>query len=160
MTRSSALAKRIQEVLLDGTWIANTNWKEQIQAVSWEEAVHSVENLNSVVLLTFHVNYYLNGMLHFFESGNLEIHDKYSFDLPEIRSEEDWKRLVQNFIENSERFVEVVERMDDSLLDKDFVNEKYGCYLRNLEAVIEHSYYHLGQVSLVRKMIGQRKTKP
>lgn len=156
MTRSSALAKRIEEVLLNGRWIANTNWKEQIQAVSWEEAVQSVENLNSVALLTFHVNYYLNGMLHFFENGNLEIHDKYSFDLPAIQVEEDWKNLVQDFIRNSERFVEAVERMDGSQLDKDFVNEKYGSYQRNLEVVIEHSYYHLGQVSLIRKMIQSR----
>jgi len=153
MTRSLALAKRIREVLLDGTWIAHTNWKDQIQAVTWEEAIQGLENLNTIALLTFHVNYYLQGMLQYFDGGDLEIQDKYSFDLPEIRSEEDWKRLVQDFILHSERFVLCVEHMDDSLLDQDFVDEKYGSYLRNLEGVIEHSYYHLGQVSLIRKMI-------
>ncbi|OFZ08708.1 MAG: DUF1572 domain-containing protein [Bacteroidetes bacterium RIFCSPHIGHO2_02_FULL_44_7] len=156
MTRSSALAKRIQEVLLNGTWIANTNWKEQVQAVTWEEAVQSIENLNTIALLTFHVNYYLQGMLQFFDSGNLDIRDKYSFDLPEIQSDEDWKHLVQDFIHNAERFVQSVKQLHDSILDQDFVDEKYGSYLRNLEGVIEHSYYHLGQVSLIRKLIQEK----
>jgi hypothetical protein len=45
--------------------------------------------------------------------------------------------------------------MEDALLDQPFVDEKYGSYLRNIEGVIEHSYYHLGQISLIRKMIIQ-----
>jgi hypothetical protein len=43
--------------------------------------------------------------------------------------------------------------MDDARLDQSFVDEKYGTWLRNIEGVIEHCYYHLGQVSLIRKMI-------
>jgi hypothetical protein len=38
-------------------------------------------------------------------------------------------------------------------LDAVFVDAKYGDYARNIEGVIEHSYYHLGQVVLVRKMV-------
>jgi hypothetical protein len=34
-----------------------------------------------------------------------------------------------------------------------FVDEKYGTYLRNIEAMIEHSYYHLGQIVLIRKIL-------
>lgn len=36
-----------------------------------------------------------------------------------------------------------------------------GSYLRNIEGVIEHSYYHLGQISLIKKMISRSIiTKP
>jgi hypothetical protein len=34
--------------------------------------------------------------------------------------------------------------MNDSVLDQPFVDEIFGSYWRNIEAVIEHSYYHLG----------------
>ncbi|MGE0931575.1 DUF1572 family protein [Peijinzhouia sedimentorum] len=44
-----------------------------------------------------------------------------------------------------------VEKMDDDLLRQTFVKEEYGSYLRNIEAQIEHSYYHLGQISLIKK---------
>lgn len=155
MTRNSALANRLREVLLNGKWIANTNFKEQIQGVSWEQAIQKVGNLNTIALLTFHINYYLGGLLNVFKGGNLDIRDKYSFDLPEIKSESDWQALVNDFLSNAETFANQVEQMEDSRLDQPFVDEKYGSYLRNIEGVIEHSYYHLGQVSLIRKMILQ-----
>jgi len=156
MARNLAIANRLREVLLNGKWVANTNFKEQILSVSWEQAIQKVGNLNTIALLTFHINYYLGGLLNVFAGGNLEIKDKYSFDLPEIRSEKDWIKLVNDFLSNSEMFAKQVEQMDESMLDQPFVNEKYGSYLRNIEGVIEHSYYHLGQVSLIKKMIVQK----
>ena len=156
MARNLAIAYRLREVLLSGKWIANTNFKDQILSVSWEQAIQKVDNLNTIALLTFHINYYLTGLLNVFAGGKLEIKDKYSFDLPEIKSEKDWNKLVTEFLSNSEMFVNQVEQMDESMLDQPFVEEKYGSYLRNIEGVIEHSYYHLGQVSLIRKMIEQK----
>jgi hypothetical protein len=153
MTRNFAIANRLREVLLNGKWIANTNFKEQLLNVSWKQAIQKVDNLNTIALLTYHLNYYLAGLLNFFKSGKLEIRDKYSFDLPEIKSEGDWNALVNDFLNNAEMFAKQVEQMDESLLDQPFADEKYGSYLRNIEGVIEHSYYHLGQVSLIRKMI-------
>jgi len=47
--------------------------------------------------------------------------------------------------------------MSNEKLDEAFVDVKYGSYQRNIEGVIEHSYYHLGQISLVRKMISEEK---
>ncbi len=155
MTRTVAIANRLREVLLDGKWIANTNFKEQIESVSWKQAIQKVENLNTIALLTFHINYYLAGILNVFDGGTLDIRDKYSFDLPEIETEADWIKLVNDFLSNSERFVKHVEQMDDNTLDQPFVDEKYGSYLRNIEGVIEHSYYHLGQISLIKKMVNK-----
>lgn len=147
------LVNRLREVLLSGKWIANTNFKEQITSISWEQAIEKIENLNTISLLTFHVNYYLKGLLQVFEGGNLEIKDKFSYDMPEIVSETDWLNLVNEFVSNAERFVNHVEKMDDNLLKQPFVKEEYGSYLRNIEAQIEHSYYHLGQVSLIKKLV-------
>ena len=43
--------------------------------------------------------------------------------------------------------------MPNEKLENNFVDKKYGSYRRNIEGMIEHSYYHLGQISLIRKMI-------
>lgn len=153
MKRNIYLANRLREVLLNGKWIANTNFKEQILSVSWKQAIQKVDKLNTIAMLTFHINYYLNGLLDFFNKGKLEINDKYSFDLPDIQSKTDWEDLVNNFIRNSELFADKIEQMEDDQLDQIFADEKYGNYLRNIEGVIEHSYYHLGQISLIKKMI-------
>jgi uncharacterized damage-inducible protein DinB len=153
--RNITLADRLREVLLNGKWIANTNFKEQITGIQWQEAIQRIDNLNTIASLTFHINYYLKGILNVFHGGTLDIKDKYSFDLPEIKSERDWKALVDEFIVNAEDFVGHVQHMDDALFDQPFVDPKYGNYLRNIEGVIEHSYYHLGQVSLLLKFIRQ-----
>ncbi|MVN20668.1 DinB family protein [Mucilaginibacter arboris] len=153
MTRNLTIANRIREVLLDGHWIANTNYKEQILNVNWQQAIQKVDGLNTIAALTYHINYYLAGLLDAFENGKLEISDKYSFDLPQIHSEADWNKIVTDFLNNSEKFASQVEQMDDNNFDQPFIDNTYGSYLRNIEGVIEHSYYHLGQISLIRKMI-------
>jgi hypothetical protein len=143
----------LNEVLLNGRWIANTNFKAQLESVTWEQATQKIGSLNTIAALTYHVNYYLGGILNVFRGAGLEIRDKYSFDLPPIESEADWKSLIEEFVVNSENFVREVAKLPDSKLDETFVDEKYGTYLRNIEGVIEHGYYHLGQVSLIRKLI-------
>lgn len=153
MKRSLPIANRLREVLLNGYWIANTNFKKQILGINWQQATHQVGNLNTIAALTFHISYYLGGLLDAFNSGKLDISDKYSFDLPEIQSEKDWQGLVNNFLTNSENFIAQIELLEDDMLDEPFVDERYGTYLRNVEGVIEHSYYHLGQVSLIKKLI-------
>ncbi|MFD2561183.1 DinB family protein [Aquimarina rubra] len=153
MTNSELIANRLKEVLLNGHWIANTNYQELIKSVTWKQATQKIDSLNTIAALTYHINYYLAGILNVFNGGTLEIRDKYSFDMPPITSENDWKQLIDEFLKNAEAFIFKVEKMSEQKLNAVFVDEKYGTYLRNIEGVIEHSYYHLGQISLIKKLI-------
>ena len=38
MNKSQAIANRFREVTLNGTWIANTNFKHQLSNLNWEIA--------------------------------------------------------------------------------------------------------------------------
>ncbi len=154
MTTSKEIAKRFREVTLNGTWIANTNWQAQISSISYETATSKIGSLNTIALLTFHINYYIDGILSVFDGGDLLIRDKFSFDMPSL-SHDDWEVLKQNFFKNAESFAQKVEVMTDEQLNADFVKADYGTYYRNIDAMIEHAYYHLGQVSLIKKMIEQ-----
>lgn len=153
MSTTLQLAKRFREVLLDGKWIANTNFKEQLSEVTWEQVTTKIDSLNTIAMLTFHIDYYIAGLVNVFEGGDLEIKDKFSFDLPPIESQEQWEGLLNKLWKDSEKFATLLEQMPDSKLDEVFVNEKYGTYLRNIDGMIEHSYYHLGQITLIKKLI-------
>ncbi|MDQ0784041.1 DUF1572 domain-containing protein [Chryseobacterium sp. W4I1] len=153
MSLASQLAKRFREVLLDGLWIANTNFKNQLSAVTWEQAVTKVDSLNTIAMLTFHIHYYIAGVLNVLKGGDLEIKDQFSFDLPPIESEEQWKDLLNRLWTDSEKLASLVEQIPDDKLDEVFVDEKYGTYRRNIDGMIEHSYYHLGQITLIKKML-------
>ncbi len=152
MEKKNQLSIRFKE-LFDGKWIANTNIKELLEDVSWEQATQKIEPLNTIAALTFHINYYIAGVLNVFEGGGLEIRDKYSFDLPPINSQKDWNNLCKNLFSKAEKFAHHVEKMTNEQLAQTFVDEKYGSCRRNIEAIIEHSYYHMGQISLLKKMI-------
>lgn len=153
MSPALQLAKRFREVLLDGFWIANTNFKDQLSDVTWEQALTKVDSLNTIAMLTFHIHYYVAGILNVLEGGDLEIKDQFSFDLPPFESEEQWKDLLNILWTDSEKFASLVEQIDDSKLDEVFVDEKYGTYRRNIDGMIEHAYYHLGQITLIKKML-------
>ncbi len=152
MSLSKSIAERLRALFLEGTWIANTNYKIILSDVDRELALKKVGDLNTIAMLTFHINYYLDGLLQVFAGGPLAIRDKYSFDLPEIATEEDWQKLVDALLSNAEQFIVAVEGMSDEQLWSPFVKEEYGNYFKNIEGVIEHSYYHLGQISLIKKM--------
>lgn len=154
MERNHFLSNRLKEVFLDGRWIANTNYKDQLMQVTMAQATAKIGSLNTIAALTYHITYYLAGILNVFNGGVLEIRDQYSFDLPPITSEADWENLRGELLVHSERFIQAVTTMKDGQLDQPFVDEKYGTYARNIEGVIEHSYYHLGQICLIRKMVG------
>lgn len=158
MTRCNALALRLREVFLDGKWIANTNVQQEISSIDWLEASQRPNGFNSVAALTFHLIYYLKGLVYAYETGVLDINDKFSFDLPEIKCEQDWEALKADFLLHAELFSKKIESMNDSMLDEDFIEKKYGTNLRNIEGVIEHSYYHLGQMVLIKKLLAKNSS--
>ncbi len=45
--------------------------------------------------------------------------------------------------------------MPESRLWDDFADAKYGNCYRNLQGIIEHCHYHLGQVVVVKKLVAE-----
>jgi len=153
MESNKLIAARLQEVLIDGKWIANVNYQELISDLTWEEANMTIGDHNSIALLIYHVDYYLGGLLEAFDTGQLTIRDKFSFEMPVIESQSDWEELVGRFNKNAAAFVGAVESFSPEKIAGPFIDEKYGTYRKNLEGVIEHSYYHMGQIALIKKLI-------
>jgi len=153
MNLNETIASRLRELFLDGHWVTNTNYKEFLSGIDRQVALRKISNLNSIAELSFHINYYLSGLNNVFKGGDLEIRDKYSFDITPIENEADWQLLVNSLLSHAEKFISYVKEMSDEQLHGPFIVEKYGTYLRNIEGVIEHSYYHLGQMVIIRKMI-------
>lgn len=156
METAQALANRFRELTLDGKWIANTNYKSLLQNVDMTLANYKIADLNTVAMLTQHVLYYIDGLNQVFEGGELAIKDKFSFNFDPPSSNETWNLIKSNFTASSARFADHVENMLGAQLEAGFVKEEYGSYRRNIEGMIEHAYYHLGQISLILKLANQK----
>lgn len=153
MKKTAELANRFRELFLNGTWIANTNYKDQLENLDWEMAISKFESMNSISVLAQHVHYYVNGIKNVFKGGNLEIRDRYSFEFPAIESQSQWNAFLSKFWNDSENLAELIGKLPDEKLNQSFVDDKYGTYLRNIDGMIEHGYYHLGQIVLIKKLL-------
>jgi len=151
MKLNEYLANRLKEVFTEGKWVLGTNFKEQIIDLDWHQATQRIDDFNTIADLTFHIDYYIAGVTKVLKGGTLDIRDKYSFDIPPITSEEDWRNLVNKFCFDSEEFIELIEQMSDEKLLSDFIDKQYGTYYRNIDVMIEHACYHLGQIILLKK---------
>ena len=80
MSQAAALAQRLQEVILEGTWIANTNFKKELDNTSLDEVSIQIKTYNTVEVLAQHIHYYIAGVKQVFLVGELSISDRFSFD--------------------------------------------------------------------------------
>ena len=152
MQTSQQLANRFREVLLNGTFIANTNYKDQLENLRLEIALKKVGDLNTISIVAKHIHYYIKGVSSVFKGGALGIKDAYSFDFSPMTSETEWKDFLKTFFKDAEAFATLVEKIPENKLNDAFTDKKYGTYQRNIDAMIEHCYYHLGQIVLIKKL--------
>ena len=153
MLKTHQTAKRFREVILNGTWVASTNYKDQLSNINWEIATTQFRSLNTIAVLAQHVHYYIKGIKNVFKGGSLDIKDKFSFDFPPIQSQREWESFLALFWNDAEEFALLVEQMPEEKLMEIFVDDKYGTYQRNIDGMMEHSYYHLGQIVLIKKIL-------
>jgi hypothetical protein len=105
------------------------------------------------------MNYFVGVVLHVLRGNPLKGSDKYSFDLPAINSDEDWKALRDKTWADAGEFASLVEQFPEEKLWEDFFDKKYGSYYRNFHGIIEHCHYHLGQIVLIKKIILQAEDR-
>ena len=120
---------------------------------NWKEAITKVNNLNTIATLVFHINYYVNPVLKVLQGESLNASDLLSFDLLPVTSEDDWEKLVAKALTEAELFAAQIEKLEESKLFEEFSDSKYGNYYRNIHGIIEHTHYHLGQISLIKKIL-------
>lgn len=152
MSLSEQIAKHYSDVHFGGNWTWS-NLKDTLEDVTWEEATQEVEGLNSILKLTFHINYFVRAQLDVLSGKPLTSKDSESFDHPVITSEEEWRAFVQQCLQDGEALSKRVQALPEETIWSDFVDPKYGSYFRNLIGAIEHTHYHLGQISLLKKLV-------
>ena len=152
MNTTQQLAQHCRDVHFGGNWTF-VNLKDTLADITWQEATTQYQDSNTIAILLFHINYYINPVARVLQGEPLNASDKFSFDCPTITSQEEWEHLIQKALDEAEQFANEIEKLEESKLFEVFSDEKYGNYFRNLLGIIEHTHYHLGQIALIKKMI-------
>jgi len=152
MKITTEIAKHFREVHFGGNW-TGTSFKQALEGVTFEQATTKIYDLNTIYALAFHINYYIAAVLKVFQGESLNAKDAYSFDHPKIHSQAEWEAFVAKLWEDAELFANEIEKLPEDCFDKPFTDEKYGSYYRNIHGIIEHTHYHVGQISLIKKIL-------
>jgi hypothetical protein len=152
MNLTKQIATQFRDVHFGGNWTAS-NLKENLTGISWEQATTKFYSFNSIADLVYHMNYYVSAVLMVLQGETLMASDKYSFDHPAILCQDDWENLTNKTWTDAENFAACLDRLPEPILWEVFSDEKYGNYYRNIQGVVEHIHYHLGQIVLIKKII-------
>ena len=149
---AQALSNQLHQVFFGGNWTC-VNLKETLSDVSLEQSNQKVKDYNTIGVLTFHIHYFVKVASRVLAGGPLEGNDKLSFSVPDFANETEWQSYLNQIWKDAEVFCELIANLDDTKLWEDFTDPKYGNYYRNIQGIIEHSHYHLGQISLLKKAL-------
>jgi hypothetical protein len=129
------------------------NFHDTLSGVDYELATKKIGDHNSILALTFHIQYYIRGLTDVLEGGPLAIRDKFSYDHPPIASEAEWQAMIAATWKEGEQYAKYIEQLTEEQVFGPFVEEKYGTYYDNLNGIIGHCYYHLGQIGILKKLL-------
>jgi len=153
---SSEIAEQFKAAHLEGSWIAS-NLKSKLEDITLAEAKIKIGTVNTIQALAYHINYYIVGINQVLRGGTLDIRDKYSFDIPEMDSVDEWQAFLTKMVADAEDFTTLVAQLSDEQLHGPFADPKYGSMYKNIHAMIQHVYYHSGQVEIIKRMVREQK---
>ena len=146
------IAKQIKEIYFGKSW-TTSDYQSQLKNITLEQASMSINGLNSIATLLYQTTYYIDAQLSVLRGEKLTASDKESFYLPKMDSETDWQNMIKISLQKAQTLIDHIEEMSDAKLSKNFNGDKYGTWHRNLSGLLEHNYYHLGQISLIKKLL-------
>jgi uncharacterized damage-inducible protein DinB len=154
MNSSTQLAKHFREVFFGGNWTCS-NLKDNLADVTYQQATTQVHGINTIATLVYHMSYYVSAVLAVLQGAPLSAKDAESFSHPAINNQTDWDNMLAKVWADADAFATLIAQLPEHKLWENFTDEKYGSYFRNLNGIIEHTHYHLGQIALVKKIIQQ-----
>ncbi len=155
MALTQQLARHLREIHTGGNW-TTVCLKEALKDVTWQQAIQKVSDFNTIATLVFHTNYYVSATLKVLQGEALNAKDELSFNHPSINSQEDWDALLEKVWSEAELLANLIELLPEATLWQSFTDQKYGTYYRNIQGIIEHTHYHLGQIVLIKKMLANQ----
>ncbi|HET7819746.1 MAG TPA: DUF1572 domain-containing protein [Bacteroidia bacterium] len=154
MNLTAQIAKQLRDLHFGGNWTWSS-MEEHLKDLTWKQATTHVHSLNTIATLVYHMNYYLNVVSQRIQGQLLDPKHELSFSHPPIKTQKDWEDMLTKTWRDAENFAEHIEQMPEDMLWKS-ISDKHGNYYRNIQGVIEHTHYHLGQIVLLKKIIAAK----
>ncbi|NNV56411.1 DinB family protein [Limnovirga soli] len=152
MQTSAAIALQMKEVYEGGNW-SEVDLAATLADITWAEAnIITPVSANSIAAILIHLQFYNNVVKDRLAGINTAIPDTNGFDVPKMKNAADWKLLQQNSFASALALMDVVSALPDEKLFEVLTSSGVTVY-KTLHGVVEHAYYHLGQIVMLKKII-------
>ena len=150
---SKQLADDLRAVYFGGNW-TGVSLQKHLQDIPKQQATTKLSDCNSIATLAYHLHYYVRQVSPVLRGEALRGSDADSFITPDFTVGDTWSDFLEAMWSEARQFAQQIEQLDDNLLGTDMDDSKYGSYYRNLQGIIAHAHYHLGQIVLLKKLQG------
>ncbi len=152
MNLSQVIASHVMEAYFGNSW-SDVCVRDIVKDIQYDEAITiSAASPNTIAALLYHIMFYNKAICQRLRGEEPQIGEANGFDLPPLKSESDWKQLVSDAMEAAEKLADAIRNFpQEKLFDEK--PEGKGTYYKKFHGVIEHNYYHLGQIMILKKLI-------
>jgi uncharacterized damage-inducible protein DinB len=146
------IAEHIKQVYEGDNW-TSISIAETVNDVSWQQAQqHTAASPNTIASILHHL-YYWNGILmQRLEGNNPSIPEANGFDAGELNDETDWNELKEITHQSFIQLADAVKNFPEEKLKVTYAEGKSSFY-KNMQGVVEHAHYHLGQIVIIKKLL-------
>lgn len=142
------IAQHFYEVNYSNNW-TDASVKDILHGITYEQAIKKTGSANTIALLLFHMDFYNMVVYDRIVGTTKHFEHEESLKEPNISSEADWQQLQQQYFNNVNKIHKAILEFDESCL---FEQKTNNTPYKNLHGLVEHIHYHLGQISLLKKL--------
>ncbi|RNI35777.1 DinB family protein [Hanamia caeni] len=152
MKITQLIAAHLQEAFEGNNW-SDVNVKDTLDGITFRQATHVTNaSPNTIAALLYHMTFYNKAIKQRLQGIEPEISAANGFDLQPITSEHDWVQLKKNAFDTVNELASAIRDFPDERLPEESPVGK-GSFYKKLQGVIEHNYYHLGQIVILKNLI-------
>ena len=150
------IAKHLREFYFGKNWTASS-LKDHIQDVSCDMAQTRFQSFHTIAELVYHIHYYSVVAGPVLEGNELDADDAVSFNAPTFQGQQEWEGYLAQIYQEAEQFASLIEAIPDAQFDDQFFDKKWGSTYRNIQGIVEHGHYHLGQIVMLKKILSEQE---
>lgn len=155
MNLNEQFTTQLRQLYEKGAWFGDT-YQEKLEGVTADKAFQQPgPGVHSIAELVAHVIYWRRTLIRKLQgekefAGKLEHPDNW----PAVADlkKKGWPAILREFGETQEQLLSLLGAAKPGLFDTEFSPGNSMFYV--VEGIIQHDIYHLGQLGLVKKMIG------
>jgi uncharacterized damage-inducible protein DinB len=146
------LAENLRNVFEGGNW-TEVSIMDALSDVSYLEAnTKTPASQNTIASLLHHLMYWNGVIVQRIQNRDPEIPPINGFDVKAPTSEKDWQLLIEQAKQSFTELSEAIKQFQPERLDEP-TNFGQSTFSKNLFGIVEHAYYHLGQIVILKKFV-------